>query len=426
MMDRAMRPPVKTIKDIKLLPVEKSAIGSNTMLYHLPDSQYELFQVTLVFPAGKWYEKKKGVAGFTARMLREGSTKHSALEIATQIDELGAEIDINISSDFLTVKAMAITRQFEAVMDLLKEIIHEPIFPEKELELKKQISKQQLLVNLEKVEYLASREFMGLLYGKDSPYGYRLDEKTIEAVKRDDLVEFHKEFILGSPVWIFSSGKFPAGFDQIIEDVVAGLNLSGKKLTVDNTECPHLEKGQKSFVKKENTQQDAIRIGRHLFTPKHPDADAVKILTTILGGYFGSRLMKNIREEKGFTYGIYSTIQSYVHGSFLYLATEVGRNYLEPALHEIYKEITRLREEPVPDSELELVRNYLLGNALNAIDGPHKAISLYKNLILLGKGPDDFKHYIQRVQNIDSKELLNMAVKYFDPAIMLEVIAGEK
>ncbi len=426
MIDRSRKPEIKKVSRIKLLPLEEAQLNNASLLHFLPDTLYDVFQIEWVFPAGKWFESKKGVAGFTARMMREGSKKHNALQLATMIDELGAEIDISISSDYLSIKAMGITRQFDPILNIVAEMLYEPVFPEDELQLKKKISLQQLLVNREKVEYLASRKFMETLYGNTHPYGYKLDEQDIEAIQRDDLLSFHRQKVLASPAWIFLSGKAPENYLQTLESMLSGINPEHKTPVIDLRETEHLEKGGKAFVPKKEAQQNAIRMGRHLFAPSHPDSDRMKILITILGGYFGSRLMSKIREEKGYTYGIYSSMQSHVHGSFLYLATEVGRQYLEPALKDIYHEIEVLRSEAVPADELNLVQNYMLGSALNAIDGPHKAIGLYKNLILRGKGPQDFEKYIHTVQNISAAELLTMAEKYLDPSRLLEVIAGEK
>lgn len=426
MIDRSVKPAIKKVSSIHLLPLEKAVLNHGSLLHFLPDTLYDIFQIEWVFPAGKWYESKKGVAGFTARMMREGSTKHNALQLATMIDELGAEIDIHISSDYLTVKAMGITRHFESILKIMAEILLMPIFPEEELALKKKIALQQLLVNREKVEYLASKQLMETIYGKDHPYGHKPDEKDIKEIKREDLLSYHQEKIISSPAWIFLSGKVPKNFIKILDSLLSDINPERNRPQIDLRETGASRNGGKFFVKKDETQQDAIRMGRHLFAPSHPDSNRMKILTTILGGYFGSRLMSKIREEKGYTYGIYSSIQSHVHASFLYLATEVGRKYLEPALADIYNEIERLRSEPVREEELTLVRNYLMGTALNANDGPHKALALYKNLILRGKGAADFKNYIHTVQNISAGELLSMAEKYLDPSLLIEVVAGEK
>ncbi len=426
MIDRSVKPDIKKVTSIRLPTPEVAGLSHGSLLYYLPDTLYDIFQIEWVFPAGKWFESKKGIADFTARMMREGSTKHNALQLATMIDELGAEIDIRISSDYLTVKAMGITRHFESILKIMAEILLEPRFPEEELALKKKIALQQLLVNREKVEYLASKKLMETLYGKDHPYGHKPDEEDIKEIQREDLLSYHREKIIRFPAWIFLSGKVPKNYTKTLDSLLSGINPERKSPQIDLLETGARRKGGKFFVRKEEAQQNAIRMGRHLYAPSHPDSDRMKVLTTILGGYFGSRLMSKIREEKGYTYGIYSSIQSHVHASFLYLATEVGRPYLEAALADIYKEIERLRSEPVGEEELTLVRNYLLGTALNAIDGPHKAVSLFKNLILRGKEPSDFKNYIHTVQNINAGELLSMAEKYLDPSLLLEVVAGEK
>ena len=164
-----------------------------------------------------------------------------------------------------------------------------------------------------------------------------------------------------------------------------------------------------------NSMQSGIRVGRRLFSRKHPDFNGVFVLNTILGGYFGSRLMTNIREKKGFTYNIYSTADAMLHDGCLYIATEVNGDKSAATLRAIFSEMKKMREKPVSDDELEMVRNYLLGMLLNGLDGPMNISDVVRNLLVEGLPLSAFDELVQAVRNIRPADIQALAQKYLQP-----------
>ena len=152
----------------------------------------------------------------------------------------------------------------------------------------------------------------------------------------------------------------------------------------------------------------------------------LQILNTVFGGYFGSRLMSNIREDKGYTYGIGSAITSMEDAMFFFLSTEVGADVTNEALKEVYFELDRLRDELVSEEELVMVKNYMLGSMLKSSDGPFSMADKYKAVYFKGEDLSFYDRYISMVNNVTSEELLEVAKKYFDPEEMLEVVVGKK
>ncbi|HTN17820.1 MAG TPA: insulinase family protein, partial [Chitinophagaceae bacterium] len=147
----------------------------------------------------------------------------------------------------------------------------------------------------------------------------------------------------------------------------------------------------------------------------HPDFAALVVLNTIFGGYFGSRLMSNIREDKGYTYGIYSSIGAFAHDASLTIHTEVGSHVVDQAVQEIYKEMELLCAEPIAEEELLLVKNYLLGNILGDLDGPFSIMQRWRSLILNGFTIERFNENIRTYKNITAAELQALAQQYFNP-----------
>jgi zinc protease len=163
-----------------------------------------------------------------------------------------------------------------------------------------------------------------------------------------------------------------------------------------------------------------------MITRSHPDYPGMAVLNTLLGGYFGSRLMSNIREDKGYTYGIGSAMVSLREAGYFFISTEVGADVTTAALDEIYKEVKRLQDEPAGEDELSTVRNYLSGTFLKSIDGPFALIDRFKTLTLSGLGYDYYDRYLQTVQSISPAQLQELALRYFNRNDFMELVVGLK
>ena len=181
-----------------------------------------------------------------------------------------------------------------------------------------------------------------------------------------------------------------------------------------------------NYIEKEGAIQSAIRIGKPMFSKTHADYPAMQVLNTLLGGYFGSRLMKNIREDKGFTYGIGSAVVSMMQGGYFFISSEVGADVCSKAIDEIYKEIEILKTEPVPADELQMVKNYMLGSFLKSIDGAFNLADRWKGIMFYNLGYDYYDRFINTVKTISSEELMKLANKYFQKESLYELVVGKK
>lgn len=148
----------------------------------------------------------------------------------------------------------------------------------------------------------------------------------------------------------------------------------------------------------------------------------LQVLNVLFGGFFGSRLMTNIREDKGYTYGIYSYLMNHIHASAILISTEAGRDVCEATVKEVYHEMEQLCMKEVAKDELLLVKNYLIGTLLGDLDGPFHIIGRWKNLILHGMDQTHFNYYVDTIKSIDSKELKNLAETYLNPEEFYELV----
>ena len=303
---------------------------------------------------------------------------------------------------------------------MVRELLTSPIFPEQELETFKKNSKRRMQVDLTKNDVVAYRKITELMFGETHPYGYNSSEESYDQLQQADLVQHFKTNFHAQNCTIFLSGKIDDTIIQLLDQHLGQLP-TGIKTNPIFPAPPIIQAKKVEFLIPDSLQK-AIRIGKKAITRNHEDYSGFTVLNTVLGGYFGSRLMNNIREDKGYTYNIYSVQDTMQEDACFYVSTEVGSEFLKPALKEIYFEMARLQNDLIPDEELEMVKNYILGNMLNMVDGPFRVTDLVKTLVLEDRPYSDFQKIVDLVHTISAQELRDLAQKYFDPATMWEVV----
>jgi predicted Zn-dependent peptidase len=279
-----------------------------------------------------------------------------------------------------------------------------------------------LLVNLRQCEFVANQKIDAVLYGEAHPYGRFSKQENIEALVRKDLVSFYKSHFNLSTATIFMGGKVGDSEVKLINGIFGGTLSSAASVIKPTFAIAGASEHSIRVDNDPNGVQGAIRIGRLFPNRHHPDYSPMIVLNTLFGGYFGSRLMTNIREDKGYTYGIYSSITPDINGGSLVIHTETGRDVIENAIKEVYKEMDLLCNEAADDEELLLVKNYLLGGLLGDLDGPFSILQRWRTLILNGFTEDYFYNNIRIYKTITAPELKSLAQKYFDRKDFCEVV----
>jgi len=375
-------------------------------------SSQDLVKIELIFKAGRWYEDKLLTANFTNKLLKEGTETLSSAEIANKIDYYGAHLSTSADKDMSYVTLYTLNKHLDFTLPIIADVIMNPSFPEKELDIFRQNKIQNFVVNNEKVKYVAKRKFNGLIFGSTHPYGKAFEKDDFDNIGRDDLIHFHKAHYSARDCKIITAGKIVPDLIERLNNSFEGFNGTDKALNGQSYSLEQDSKLLKNKISKKDAVQSAIRIGRVLFNKKHPDFAKLKILNMVLGGYFGSRLMTNIREDKGYTYGIGSAIVSLQHSGYFFIASEVGSDVTQQALQEVYHEIDKLQQDLIPDEELGLVKNYILGSLLRNLDGAFAISDNFKSLVEYGLDFNYYQQFIETVHSITSEELRNLAQLY--------------
>ncbi len=378
-----------------------------------------------VFDAGIWYEQVPGSAFFATKMLSEGTATRTSAQISEYIDRYGAFLELNSGPDRASLVVHCLTKFLPNVLPLIGEMLREPTFPQKELDELRNITLQNLRVNYEKNAYLAGMLFREKLFGYDHPYGRTQRPEAVEQLTRTDVVSFYERIIRNRPFQIILAGHVTENEVLLINKELGQLFIQTDTLPLVAYQIPESNTAP-TLAEKPASIQSSIRLGRQLFTRAHPDFFKMLVTNEIFGGYFGSRLMKNIREEKGFTYGISSNMPSFRRDGYFLIGTDVNKENTQQTIDEIHKEIRVLQTEPVPTDELETVKNFMAGEFVGSLNTPFEIADRYKVILLDGMPADFLTTYIQHLRAVTSDNILEMAQHYLNPESLLEVVVGGK
>lgn len=421
--NRTQAPALVPLEKLRLQEPSYMTLSNGIPVYLLGGLSQEAVKVEFVFNAGKWYQDVPAQAALTARMLREGSKKYPSKEFAELLDQTGASMKAVGQNDVSTITLFSLVKHLPTVLPLVEDVMKHPAFESDDLDTILTNKVQHLLVNLEKNEFLADRAYQRHLYGAEHPYGYELMPEQYKNLTPEVLRDFHKKYYHAKNCMIIVSGNIQDGLDKLLDKHFGGDDWAQAGPPFEKPVL--ITPGEKKlWQQEEGSLQASIRIGKQLFNKTHPDHQALSVLNTIFGGYFGSRLMSNIREDKGYTYGIYSSFNSMRHGGDMQISTDVGTDVREAAVKEIYFEMQRLREELVPEDELTMVRNYLLGRIQSSVDGPFKLAGMLKGLFIYDLKIDYIYQFIDVINSVSAKELQELANKYYGTDDIHEIIVG--
>lgn len=425
MIDRSIAPHYTNLTKVNI-PQSKTRLSSNGIKFHYLKGNSDFTQIDVHFFAGSAFQKQFLVASFTNGLLREGTKYHSSSEIAEKLDYYGAWLKCGSSIEKASLSLFSLQKFLPETLQILDEIMKFPVFPENEFLTIKNQAKQKFLLRNEKVVEIAEKEFLKKIYGPCSKFSATAELEDYEGIQIDWINDFYNSHYTMAPSDVYITGNLSDNEKKRVESIFE----SYPSLTT-LPQVSHIYKFDPQpecelFIKKENSVQAAINMGQLLFSRTHPDFHKFSLLNTVLGGYFGSRLMSNIREDKGYTYGIYSTICSNLDTGHFQINTQTANEYIRPVLNEINLEIKRLCSELIPDKELAIVKNYMIGSLARMLDGDFSRTSLY---ISLNNNGLDMQEYIDNrldvINNTTAEELRLLAQKYWGKGIFHQVIVGE-
>jgi zinc protease len=425
-VNRLIAPGFRTISHIDVMKANSTSLQNGIPLHTVNAGSQEITKLEFIFKAGMFYQHSPLIASSTNALLEMGTKNYSANEISDGIDFFGSFIELGVGQDYASVTIYSLNKYLAKTLRYVEEVIKYPTFPQNEFDVLLNTKKQKHLINSQKVSILVRRRFAELIFGEKHPYGIDVKLNDFDVINVDAIKKFHQAHYHSKNCTIIASGKLPNELTEVLNQFFGNQDWGNSGASIEKHAEVFAFKPVKELVLKQDAIQSAIRIGRPLFNKMHPDYFKFQVLNTILGGYFGSRLMANIREDKGYTYGIGSGLTSLVNGGYFYISTEVGVDLTQATLDEIAKELKTLREEKIDKQELETVRNYILGQFLQSVAGPFALADKFKAIWEFGLDYSYFDNYTKAVQSVTAKDLQDLANHYFRLEDMTECVAGKK
>ena len=423
-LDRSHAPAPGAIANPTLTPVQQLTLDNGVPVYIIEGGTQEVTRIEFAFEAGTWHSNQKLMAGTANAMLTEGTSELNGPELSARLDGYGAFIQNEASRDVASIALYTLNRFWQETLPVFESMIKDSKVPQTALDIYLNNRRQSHLVGQEKVGVLARQAFSGQLFGEDHPYGQQVDLEDYDAVSRAVVMEFYQKRYTARQASLFIAGKPPKALIAALNHHFGGADWIGEHSAPFEYRLPDPQQALSIEVNKSGALQSAIRLGRRLFSKNHPDYFPLQVTNTLLGGYFGSRLMTNLREDKGLTYGIGSSVVPLRHSGYFFISTEVNADATAQALEEIYKEIGKLRETSPDAKELERVKSYLLGAFLRSVSGPFSQLEQLRSRLFFDLPENYIESFPKRLQAVTSDQVQEMANRYWQEAHLIQVVAG--
>ena len=411
MMDRTLAPASFPVKNFNFRTCRKIILNGGIEGLIIPDKQYPICLVEIIFQSGSWFEKNPGIAFLTGKMLLEGTSTKNAEEIALAFEHMGAHIEVQTAVDGTSIRLFATQKHIHSSLALLQEILFSPNFPTNEFEVIKNLKAEQIKLQLAKNTYFATSHFHELLFGPTHPYGRSIKETEITQRTLFEIKDFFQ--------WQFQKDPKVVLCGDIDEKVIEKTALLLGNINKDEKQMLSFSISQNhnhQTIERSDSVQASLRMGAQTIDRGHPDIHKLTVANKLLGGFFGSRLMKKLREEKGLTYGVYSSITHAQNASYWTISTEMKSDNAEHSLEAIHEIITELAQNYPSQSEVDMLKNFLRGKFLSSMNSILDVASIYTLLFV-----NDIPHHflttsLETIDSIRPKDLSEMIQKYFiDP-----------
>lgn len=415
------RPSIRIPERVDVPTARLTTLNNGVRLYLLENHDQQVVRLSFVFGAGSSRQTTLFSATSAANLLSEGSDRFTARQIAEQLDFYGSYFDIAVDRDMVVVSFCALSKFVMPTLQTAEEILLRPSFPQQEFDSYRIKRRQRLEIERRKVDVRVREAFAAAMFGADHPYGISAPEAAYDTLTREAVVDFYRRHYTADNCFVVCSGDLSDEALAAIENICVQLPQSG-----DRRELVFPAMVQTPSVRLEHAGavQSAVRVGRMLFTRNHPDYVGMQVVATALGGYFGSRLMRNLREERGYTYGVFAGMVNLDRAGYLAIATQVAEAAREDTLHQIYTEIERLRTEPISEQELSLVKNIMVGEMMRILDGPFGIVDVTIENVQCGTDNHAVERTVEAIRRCTPEDVQRLAEKYLRREDLVEVTVG--
>ena len=426
-LDRTLPPLLRPLEAFEILRPERLEMKNGMQLNVIRAGSQEVVRLDLLIGGGQWHQTQALQALFTNRMLREGTPTMTSAQIAEKLDYYGAWLDLSSSVNCGFVTLYSLNKYFPRTLAIIADMLMNPSFPEKELEVVLETNRQQFLVNSSRVEVIARKHFNRSLFGEEHPFGRFAVESDYGRITPEVLREFYRKHYHSGNCTVYVSGKVTPEIIRCIEEHLGNVPWGEiKKVQPLELIEPRQTTEKHVFVEKADALQSSLKMGCFMMDRVHPDFLKARVMVTLFGGYFGSRLMSNIREDKGYTYGIGAGIVNCPGSGVLAITTEADNQYIDSIITDVYREMDKMCNDLAPQEELEMVRNYMLGDFCRSYEGPFSLSEAWIYTKTADLDDDFFVRQVDSIRSITAEEIRTLAQRYLCKENLIEVVAGKK
>ena len=407
-----------------LIPQEHPLPNGNT-LFLFPNPSLGLVKLDITVEAGSALQKYKSQAHAANQLFGEATDSLSAQQMAEFIDFHGIVVERMTDVCTGNISFYFLRRFAPQTLSVIRQMFDAPLVTPQLFEAYTNLRRAQIKTNFQKTAYLARSRHYELLYGTKHPLGTYATPESIDALSLDAVTDFiHCHYRLSNAHIVISGTIDPELLNLAEQYLAPNTKVENAPTHVTLPEpCPEAYTNAVSHIIMPNAVQSTIRIGRILPFPWHSaDYTRFMVLNTVLGGYFGSRLMSNLREDKGYTYGIYSTTQIFRGSIIFYITADVAAQATEDAIVQINHEIESLRREPIAQDELERVRNFMMGDFIRSIDGVFEVSDRYRQMVATEVDERLSTNLLDTIAHVTPAELQTLAQSILTD--MVTVTAG--
>ncbi len=419
MIHRTKQPTVHPVQHIEFIKPLIFDVTEDVRLLWVKDVPNDTVRLDLYFDAGI-IRSDKSISSIVHSLLFSGTVDKSSVEIHESIDALGGFLDTDLSFETAVVTVYCLREHLLHISLLVGEAINGLSFRESEVEDNLRSMGQKFKENNQKVKNVAQQQFRKLLFESHIDYSTIAEETDFKEGNYASMKHYFKDHYLNGLERITLVGNVEQDTVDALIDLFGKWAIDAKPTFGSNFSTTQ----KRHHFPVDGAVQTAIRMGKMLFSKQHPDYMGFQCLNTILGDYFGSRLMSNIREDKGYTYGIGSGMMELQNDGYLVIVTEVGKEVADATLTEIQFELKRLQEEEVSSEELELVKNFMLGQLLKSADGPYAMLDMYNSVDMYGLDLSFYDRAIAEIREMTPLRIRELAKQYLNWEDFLIVTAG--
>lgn len=424
-LDRSIQPEIHSTIELDYIIPELKRGKNGNRYYVFSGSDAETIRIEAIVN-GLAFPSFDLSVDYAMGLLTRGTKTKTAFEINQLLDLHGAFLSTETMKDRSSVVLFTLKKYLKDALPLMKEVISETIFPESEVELLKKSEINQFKINQRKTSIVADRNFQRMIFGSKHPYGSFSELEDHEQISRNSVQNAFQNRILNGGIFFLLSGNISEKEFEEIDAQLSAMNIADMEETNAHTYTEPQIEAQKQYKEVEEAVQTSLRLGRVLSVKGAKEMAIASVSNVMFGGYFGSRLMSNLREKNGFTYGVGSGFQTLKHTHVWTIRTEVGKDVADAAMEQIFVELDKIQNEIPSEEELLRVKRYLAGNLLNKFENIHSLPVHLRNIILRNEPFDYYKLMAQEINNVRPEQISKFAELNWSKNQLSELRAGAK